>query len=188
MKSPSRPHGFALWIGLARPPCPMYPSCAQSACRACCAERVTAPARARPGVRSGRRTRHTTRTATNPAQTATQSRHAEQTRRADTRTQTRRRAAHRRRRITFADARLERSKERRPAAAACPRASPPRPWRRTCRGTARPRLLDLQLPRRRQTSCPALLAKVALPKGCLRGNRTEGTEFMTEFMDPVRVS
>ena len=56
--------------------------------------------------------------------------------------------------------------------------------------TARPRLLDLQLPRRRQTSCPALLALVALC--CLRGlgNRTEGTqaEFMTEFMDPVRVS
>ena len=49
-----------------------------------------------------------------------------------------------------------------------------------------PRLLDLQLPRRRQTSCPALLALVALC--CLRGNRTEGTEFMTEFMDPVRVS
>ena len=64
--------------------------------------------------------------------------------------------------------------------------SPPRPWRRTCRGTVRPHLLDLQLPRRRQTSCPALLALVALC--CLRGNRTEGTEFMTEFMDPVRVS
>ena len=43
MKSPSRPHGFALWICLVDlpcasnlpslptcPPCPMYPSCAQS--------------------------------------------------------------------------------------------------------------------------------------------------------------
>ena len=44
--------------------------------------------------------------------------------------------------------------------------SPPRPWRRTCRGTVRPHLLDLQLPRRRQTSCPALHA---------------GTEFMREI-------
>ena len=52
------------------------------------------------------------------SQTATQSRHAEQTRGR-----------------RHPDARLERSKERRPAAAACPRAAPPRPWRRTCRGT-----------------------------------------------------
>jgi len=61
-----------------------------SVCPACCADlvRAAAPARGRPGVRSGRRTRHTPRTATNPAQTATQT----QTRRADTRTQTRRRA------------------------------------------------------------------------------------------------
>jgi len=73
----------------------------------------------------------------------------------------------------FADARLERSKERRPAAAACPRASPPRPWRRTCRGTVRPHLLDLQLPRRRQTSAAlrsVLLAIHVLPSG----NRRDG--------------
>ena len=152
-----------------------------SVCQACCAERVTAPARGRPGVRSGRRTRHTTRTATNPAQTDTQT----QTRRA----KTRRRAAHRRRRIPVRSrphADRHADAQSRDMHSRDTRAAPPRPWRRTCRGTARPRLLDLQLPRRRQTSCPALLALVALC--CLRGNRTEGTEFMTEFMDPVRVS
>ena len=66
-------------------------------CPACCAECVTAPARGRPGVRSGRRTRHTTRTATDPSQTATQTQprrrsHADadtQSRHADADTQTR---------------------------------------------------------------------------------------------------
>ena len=47
--------------------------------------------------------------------------------------------------------------------------------------TARPRLLDLQLPRRRQTSCPALLALFAF-------HLSSWIQFAAEFMDPVRVN
>ena len=104
-------------------------------CPACCAECVTAPARGRPGVRSGRRTRHTTRTATDPSQTATQT----QTRRADTRTQTRRRAPRTKQGTTARCGSV-------PASFATASLATYMPW------YCPPRLLDLQLPRRRQTS------------------------------------
>ena len=90
------PCGFAVWICRVDlpcastlpslptcPPCPMYPSCAQSVCRACCAERVTAPARGSQefAADAGHDTRH--------AQRRTLPRQPRRRRHADADTQTR---------------------------------------------------------------------------------------------------